>query len=261
MKPPVERQVERGIMTLSFRRPEKKNAVTTEMYRLMIEAFEQAERQSLVRVVLLRGEGDAFTAGNDLEDFRKWPQMARHSDDLPVFRFIKTVVNFPKPLVAAVKGVAVGLGGTLLPHCDVVVAGQSARFSLPFSRLAVVPEFGSSFLLPAAAGHMRASHWLMLGETFGVEEARHLGLVSEICADEQVDAVARQRCEQLAALPAGVLRRIKSLIRPPEFLEQLNRAIDRESRMFMECLQTPEHAEAVRAFFEKRLPDFKRFEE
>ncbi|NOX36528.1 MAG: enoyl-CoA hydratase [Calditrichaeota bacterium] len=260
MQSPIHRETAAGVMTVAFARPEKKNAVTTEMYQLLIQAFEEARDSSDVRVVLLRGEGDAFTAGNDLSDFHKWPEMGRRREDIPVFQFIKTVVNFPKPIVAAVKGVAVGLGSTILPHCDLVIAGKSTRFSLPFVRLALVPEFGSSFMLPRMAGFVRASHWLMLGETFDAEEARRLGLVSEICEDDQVDTLARQRCDQLVALPASVLRRIKSLIRPPEFLQQLNQAIDRETQMFLECLQTPEHAEAVQAFFEKRSPDFRRFE-
>jgi len=259
MPAPIHQETASGVMIISFYRPEKKNAVTTEMYRLLNQAFEEARDSDSIRVVLLRGEGDAFTAGNDLGDFRKWPEMGQEPEDIPVFRFIKTVVNFPKPVVAAVKGVAVGLGSTILPHCDLVIAGRSTQFSLPFVRLALVPEFGSSFMLPRLAGFVQASHWLMLGDTFDASEARRLGMVSEICDDDQVDALARRRCEQLVALPASVLRRIKSLIRPPEFLQQLNQAIDRETRMFLECLQTPEHAEAVQAFFEKRTPDFKRF--
>lgn len=247
------------VLVVTWNRPDKKNALTGEMYDAFAAALDRAKDDPEVRVVLVMGAGDAFTSGNDLQDFATWGQ-AGSVEDLPVVRVIRRVVSFPKPLVAAVHGPAVGLGTTLLPHCDAVVASKTASFALPFVRLGLVPEFGSSYLLPAIAGRVVASHKLMLGEPFGTEEAARMGLVSETCADHELDERAFALCSRLAALPPGTVRAVKGLMKPVAEFERLNRAIDEELRLFTAALQSPEHREAVQAFLAKRKPDFSAFQ-
>ncbi len=256
---PVLIEVHDAILTITLNRPEKKNAITLEMYEMMTEGFKQAQADEAIRVVLLKGSGGVFTAGNDLRDFARWKDYKANIEELPVFQLIRTVVHFPKPVVVAVEGVAVGLGSTILPHCDVVVAGQSTQFSLPFVRLGAVPEFGSSFLLPLFAGRLRASHLLMLGEPFDVNIAREVGLVSEVVADEAVQEIAWKRAQQLVELPSRTLQEIKKLINYAEYVKTLDARITEESKIFFESLQSPEHQEAVQAFFEKRSPNFRKF--
>ena len=248
-----------GIFTITLNRPEKKNAITSEMYTLMHQGLETAAQDEAVRVVLLKGNGGVFTAGNDLKDFANWLQFEGRLEELPVLKLIRSVIHFPKPLVVAVQEYAVGLGTTILPHCDVVIAGKSTKFSLPFVQLGAVPEFGSSFLLPLFAGRLRASHVLMLGEPFDVNRAQELGLVSEVVADDQVIATAQERARQLVNLPAATLRKVKALINHPEYIAQLEKRVEEETRLFYESLKSPEHQEAVQAFFEKRPPDFRKF--
>lgn len=246
------------VMRVTWNRPEKKNALTGAMYAAFDQALERAAADPDVRVVLVIGAGDAFTAGNDLKDFATWGA-AGGIEDIPVIRAIRRVVDFPKPLVAAVKGAAVGFGTTLLAHCDAVVAGPSATFSMPFVRLGLVPEFGSSYLMQAIAGRVVASHKLLLGEPFGRDEAATMGLVSLACTDDALEAEAEALCRRLAALPPGTVRSVKALMASPDAKERLNRAIDDEIRLFVAALQSPEHREAVTAFMEKRQPDFSRF--
>ncbi|MFN3431258.1 MAG: enoyl-CoA hydratase-related protein [Candidatus Sericytochromatia bacterium] len=187
--------VQQHVMRVTWNRPEKKNALTGAMYAAFEQALERAATDPDVRVVLVVGAGDAFTAGNDLKDFATWGQSGG-IEDIPVIRAIRRVVDFPKPLVAAVKGAAVGFGTTLLAHCDAVVAGQSATFSMPFVRLGLVPEFGSSYLMQAIAGRVVASHKLLLGEPFGRDEAVTMGLVSLACADDALEAEAEALCRE-----------------------------------------------------------------
>lgn len=246
------------VLRITWNRPEKKNALTGAMYAAFAQALAGAVSDPAVRVVLVSGAGDAFTAGNDLKDFATWGQSGS-VEDIPVIQAIRQVVAFPKPIVAAVKGAAVGFGTTLLLHCDAVLAGESARFSMPFVRLGLVPEFGSSYLLPAIAGRVAASHKLLLGEPFDAIEARMLGLVSQPSTDAGLDADAEALCAKLAALPPGAVRAVKALINAPEERERLTRVIDEEVRRFVAALQSPEHREAVSAFMEKRQPDFSAF--
>lgn len=246
------------VLVVTWNRPDKKNALTGEMYTAFADALDRAAGDPEVRVVLVTGAGDDFTSGNDLKDFATWGQ-AGSVEDLPVVRVIRRVVAFPKPLVAAVHGAAVGLGTTLLPHCDAVVAGVSAKFSLPFVRLGLVPEFGSSYLLPAIAGRVVASQKLLLGEPFAAPEAATMGLVSELCQDHELEERALALCSRLAALPPGTVRAVKALMKPVAEFERLNQAIDEELRLFTAALQSPEHREAVQAFLEKRKPDFSAF--
>lgn len=251
----VKTEITDGILRIVWNRPEKKNALTGAMYAAYHEALGRAADDPAVRVVLVTGEGSAFTAGNDLQDFATWGAIG-DVEDLPVIRAIRRTLAFPKPLVAAVRGPAVGFGTTLLLHCDAVVAGDSATFALPFTRLGLVPEFGSTYVLPLMAGRVRAAHHLLLGEPFGRDEAKELGLVSLACADAAVDEQAMGLCRKLAALPPATLRTAKALIDAPERRAALEAAIDAEAKAFVAGLSSPEHAEAVRAFMEKRPPKF-----
>lgn len=254
----VDIRIEDHVLRVTWNRPEKKNALTGAMYAAFAQALADASSDPAVRVVLVSGAGDAFTAGNDLKDFATWGQSGS-VEDLPVIQAIRQVVAFPKPLVAAVKGAAVGFGTTLLLHCDAVVAAPSAAFSMPFVNLGLVPEFGSSYLLPAIAGRVAASHHLLLGEAFGLEEARAMGLVSATCEDAALEDTAMALCRKLAAQPPGVVRSIKGLLKPAEERARLEAAIDSEIKLFMAALKGPEHREAVTAFLEKRAPNFSAF--
>ncbi|MDM8519751.1 enoyl-CoA hydratase [Anaerolineales bacterium HSG6] len=241
-----------GILSLTINRPEKKNALTSAMYQQLYEGFVQASNDPTVRVVLITGAGTDFTGGNDLKDFSTWTEGGRSLDELPVIRLINHIVNFEKPIVAAVKGLAVGFGTTLLFHCDVVIAGESAKFILPFSKLGVVPEFGCSLMFPKAAGKARASHYMLLGEPFGATEALDMGVVSLVCADDQVESNVWHRCQQFTQLPANTLRQIKQLIMPPEERVHLLNVIKTETRLFAEGLNSPEHKAAIETFFKAR---------
>jgi enoyl-CoA hydratase/carnithine racemase len=249
-----------GILTLTINRPEKKNAVTNEMYTGLCQGFTEAARAAKIKVVLIKGSGGVFTSGNDLKEFSIFIQNPGQFKEFRAFHLMKQLIGFPKPVVAAVNGLAVGFGTTILLHCDAVVAGRSAMFSLPFVKLGLVPEFASSYALPLMAGRVRASHVLMLGEPFGVEEARQMGIVSLVCEDGDVEAKALAICQQFVNLPARTLRTIKGLINPPERQEKMSIVLDEEMRLFQEGLTSAEHREAVAAFFEKRKPDFSKFD-
>jgi enoyl-CoA hydratase/carnithine racemase len=248
-----------GVLLVTLNRPEKKNALTGAMYDAIDRALAGAATEPSVRVVLISGSGSAFTSGNDLQDFATWGQI-NDVEEIPVVRVIRRVLAFPKPLVAAVHGVAVGFGTTLLLHCDAVIATSSATFSLPFVKLGLVPEFGSTLLLQAIAGRLRASHKLLLGESFDLAEATAMGLVTATCTDEALAEQSLASCRQFAALPPGALRTIKALINGPEERQRLERAIDAELVQFMKGLRSAEHQEALDAFMAKRRPDFSRFE-
>ena len=255
---PVRVAIEAGVMTLRWDRPEKKNAITGAMYQAYADALAQAAADPAVRVVLVTGTGGSFTSGNDLADFSRW-DMGGDPEQLPVVQAIRRTLALPKPLVAAVRGPAVGFGTTLLMHCDAVVAGPSATFALPFVRLGLVPEFGSTYVLPLLAGRVRAAHHLLLGEPFGRDEAVGLGLVSQVAAEEAVEAEAAKLAAKLAALPPGTLRATKALLNPPERQAALEAAIQAELVAFLKGLRSPEHAEAVAAFAGRRAPDFSPF--
>ncbi len=255
----VLKKEQKGILELVLNRPEKKNALTAGMYQFLADALNEAARRDEIRVILLRGHGDAFTAGNDLADFMNWVESKQPLDQLPVLQFIHAVLSFPKPLVVAVHGVAVGIGTTMLFHCDSVLAAPSARFQLPFVRLGLVPEFANSLVFPQVAGHLRASHWLLTGQAFDARVAREMGVVSEICEEEHLVNRAREVAETMATMPPATVRRIKRMLRPEPYLKQLRDVIARETEAFVEALKSPEHREAVQAFFEKRPPDFSQF--
>lgn len=245
-----------GVFHLEMTRPEKKNALTADMYRLMADALAEAEADAAIRVILISGAGGQFTAGNDLADFMASPPL---DDSAPVFRFIDGFSRLAKPFVAAIEGVAVGVGTTMLLHCDLAYAGAGARFALPFANLGLVPEAASSLLLPLLAGHARAAELLMLGEPFDAATAREIGLLNAVVADGQALEHALARCRKLATQPAASIRLTKQLLKRgrQQLIAETMRA---EAEIFRERLLSPEAREAFSAFFEKRKPDFSRFD-
>lgn len=253
--PLVRTRCHRRVLHVGLARPEKKNALTLAMYDALREALERAEADADVRVVLLHGTPEAFTAGNDLADFVLNPP---RDEDSPVFRFLRALVAAEKPIVAAVAGPAVGIGTTALLHCDLVYAAPDARFALPFVNLGLCPEAASSYLLPLAVGLPRASAWLLLGEPFSAEEALRAGLITEVVPANELLAHATERAEALAAKPPASVRLTKRLLRTAH-AEAVGRALETEAAAFRERLRSEEAAEAFQAFFEKRPPDFSRF--
>ncbi|MGZ5589866.1 MAG: enoyl-CoA hydratase-related protein, partial [Usitatibacter sp.] len=198
------------ILDIEFNRPQKKNAFTSDMYEALAAALGEAERDDSVRVVVFHGAAGIFTAGNDIEDFAKRPPQG---EDSPVFRFLEAASRAPKPLVAAVDGPAVGIGTTLLLHCDLVYAGEDARFRLPFASLGLVPEFASSYLLPLVAGYQRAAELLLLGEAFDAQKAYAAGFVTKVVPPGEALGAARAAAMKIAALPAKSVLLTKSLLK------------------------------------------------
>lgn len=238
-----------ALARIELARPEKKNAITAEMYVALADAFAQAEADAGVRAVLLHGTKDCFTAGNDLGDFLERPPTAGS----PSWRFLEVLPRFPKPVVAAVAGPAVGIGTTLLLHCDLVYAAPNARFQLPFVSLGLVPEFGSTYLLPLVAGYQRAAELLFLGQPFDAEKARDIGIVTEVVPPEELMKRAEKTAADLAALPPESLRLTKQLLRAPH-AAHVREVIAEEGRVFRERLGAPEAKAAMRAILEKRKP-------
>ena len=234
---------------------EKKNALTADMYQALAEALARAEADPAVRVILISGAGGNFTAGNDLADFLDHPPK---DEDAPVFRFLNAFAGLQKPFVAAVDGVAVGVGTTVLLHCDLVYAGASARFALPFANLGRTPEAASSLLLPLRAGHARAAEMLMLGEVFSAQTALDSGIVNAVLPDGQVLAHALERCRKLITQPAASLRLTKQLMKRSQ-QALIRETMGTEAEIFRQRLVSPEAKEAFAAFFEKRKPDFSKF--
>jgi enoyl-CoA hydratase/carnithine racemase len=241
-----------GVLRVEMNRPEKKNALTAVMYTRLSEVFESAEKVDSVRVVLWHGAGDSFSAGNDVSDFLENPPGTGVS---PQARFAEALVAFGKPIVAAVRGIAVGGGSTMLTHCDFVYAAESTRFQIPFIDLALTPEFGSSFSIPARVGHLRAAELFMLGEPFGAMHAAELGLVTRVVPDADLLATATATARKLAAKPSGALRAHKRLLKRAS-LVQLREAMETEAPEFAERLRSAEAREAFSAFLEKRPPSF-----
>jgi enoyl-CoA hydratase/carnithine racemase len=244
-----------AIQRIQLNRPEKKNALTGEMYTRLIDAITTAESDRAVRVMLLHGAGDIFTAGNDVGDFLAHPPQ---EDESPAFRFLWAISHATKPLVAAVHGAAIGIGTTMLLHCDLVYAAESARFHLPFVNLGLCPEGASSVLLPGLAGYGRAAELIMLGEPFSAAKARDIGIVSEIVSEAEVLAVAARAAQKLAEKPRGALVAAKQLLKRA-LMPQIDAALAEELKQFRAMLTTPEAKEAFRAFLEKRKPDFSQF--
>ncbi len=247
--------IENGILTIEFNRPEKKNAITAAMYQAMSDALNAAEQDAKVRVILFVGKPEIFTAGNDLEDFLKNPP---NSKGHPLFQFMQSVSHATKPMVAAVSGAAVGIGTTMLMHCDLVYAADNAKFSLPFSQLGLCPELASSLLLQQIVGYQRAAEKLMLGEPFSVEEAHQMGMINKVLPIDQLIPFARAQAAKLVALPAASLRATKQLMRAGQ-IAAIEARMEEENKFFAAMLVAPEAKEAFAAFFQKRRPDFSQF--
>ena len=237
---------EGAVASIRFERPEKKNAITVAMYSALAESLEDAASDAEVRSLGLFG-GNDFTAGNDLGDFLS---SGAFHEDMPVLRFLRTLREFPKPIVAGVKGVAIGVGTTMLMHCDAVVAGDGARFSLPFAKLGLVPEAGASLLFPLIAGRMRASWYLLSGEQFGASEARDMGLVTRVTDDADVDGAVAIMCGQLAELPPGAIATTKRLLKA-SFASLVETAMSEEVRAFATALRSEEARNALMRFMQR----------
>ena len=249
-----------GVLTLEFNRPERKNAITSAMYQSMADAINDGEQDASVRAILIVGKPEIFTAGNDLEDFMKTsrPNDGVALEDRPVFKFMLALSGTTKPVVAAVAGAAVGIGTTLLMHCDLVYAGDNAKFSMPFVQLGLCPEFASSLLLTQIAGYPRAAEKLMLGEAFGAQEALDMGLVSKVLPAAELRAFAEGQAAKLVALPASSIRATKQLMKASR-KGPVTETMVAENKYFGAMLAAPEAKEAFTAFFEKRKPDFSKF--
>lgn len=241
-----------GILTIRFDRADKKNAITVAMYDAMARALTEAERDDAVRVVLFTAAGDTFTAGNDLGDFMSKPPVGA---DSPVMQFLLAISSATKPLVAAVDGPAVGVGLTMLLHCDLVFASERASLRAPFVDLGLVPEAASSLLLPRTIGHQRAAQLLMLVDPLSAADAHGLGLVNAVVPAAELAAVARRACERLAAKPPRALKLTKALLKEVQHATVPER-LAHEGALFAAQLGSAEVREAISAFFQKRTPDF-----
>ena len=244
------------VRQLILNRADKKNALTLAMYNRLSEALLAADSDPEVRVIVLRAEGDSFCAGNDIADF---VAAVNNPDAMQApLNFLRAISGFSKPVIAAVSGAAVGIGSTMLLHCDLVVASQQTRFQLPFVKLGLVPEGGSSLIMPQLAGHRKAFELLVLGEPFDAETGVELGLVNQIVTPEQLQQRTMQLAEEVAALAPEAVRQSKALLKQ-NMHDQLQQVIQAEGELFAARLHSAEAQEALQAFIEKRSPDFSRF--
>ncbi len=241
-----------GVMTITFNRLDKKNSITSSMYAAMADAVAQAGADPSVRVVVFQGHESIFSAGNDIGDFLNQPPTTPES---PVFRFLRGIATFEKPLLAAVAGPAVGIGTTLLFHCDLVYAGDNAAFSMPFVNLGLCPEAASSLLAPRMFGYHRAAEALLMGEPFFAEAAQEVGLVNRVVPPTEVNGYAQAQARKLAAKPLSSLIATKRLMKGGDQQAVLQK-MDEEGQSFGRMLREPAAKEAFGAFMEKRKPDF-----
>ena len=237
-----------GVLRLTINRPEKKNAITLAMYEAMSECLENADRDNFVRVVLIHGQGGNFTAGNDLSDFLK---DTPNDESAPVFRFMYAISRLTKPIIAAVDGVAVGIGTTMLLHCDLVYADANAKFVMPFVNLGLNPEAGSSLLLPMLAGYQRAAELLMFGEPFGAVKASQIGLVNHIVTESTVFEYALAQARKLASKPQASLLVTKRLLKESH-ADLVQRTISKEALVLIERLNSPEAKAAFEAILNRK---------
>ncbi|MCF5229677.1 MULTISPECIES: enoyl-CoA hydratase-related protein [unclassified Pseudomonas] len=242
-------QREGGLLTLQFNRPDKKNALTRAMYTQLAEALEQADADSGIRAVLIQGSNECFTAGNDIADFLEQPP----SDlDSPPFHFMKSLLNCRKPVIAAVAGAAVGIGTTLLLHCDLVYISRDARLRMPFVNLGLCPEFGSSLILPRLLGHAKAAELLLLGEGFTGEQAAAWGIATEAMGSGEAALVkAREVAQRFETLAPGAVQVSKQLMKSVD-REQLRQVIEVEGALFVQRLKSPEAIAALSGFIARR---------
>ena len=246
--------VQDRVLTIRMNRPEKKNALTGAMYNAMSEALANADGDTDVRAILITGVPDCFTAGNDISDFAN----AKPGQSSPAIRFLETLAATAKPVLAAVDGVAIGIGTTMLLHCDLVYATPSARFQLPFVNLGLCPEAASSLILPSLMGTHRAAELLLFGEPFGADVARDLGIVNQLLAQSELLATTTAKAQLLAQKPPASLRTTKMLLKSGQS-DAIKHAMAREGQHFAALLQGPEAKEAMAAFLERRKPDFSKF--
>ena len=252
----IKTAVVNGVATIEIARPEKKNALTQAMYQAMADAINAAQQDAAVRAVLITGQPGIFTSGNDIEDFMQRPPQ---SIDSPVFRFMQALVGSDKPVVAAVTGAAIGIGTTLLLHCDFVYVSDESRLAMPFVGLGLVPEFASSLMVPELMGQRRAAEKLLFGDPFTGEQAVECGIANAVLPAAEVVPHARRVAERFNALPPGAVRDSKRLMRGPH-REKVLETIQSEAELFGKRLRSPEAMEAFQAFFQKRQPDFSKFE-
>jgi enoyl-CoA hydratase/carnithine racemase len=245
-----------GVATIEIARPEKKNAITSAMYEAMAEALNAANGDPKVRAVLITGQPGLFTSGNDLEDFMARPP---RDIDAPVFQFMRALLGCEKPVIAAVTGAAIGIGTTLLLHCDLVYVADDSRLAMPFVALGLVPEFGSSLVVPQLMGHAKAAEKLLLGDPMTGAEAVEFGIANAVLPSGEVVNHARRMAERFNTLAPSAVRASKKLMRAPGRAE-LERVIAEEAEIFAARLRSPEALEAFQAFFQKRAPDFTKFE-
>jgi enoyl-CoA hydratase/carnithine racemase len=244
--------IDAGVMTITFNRLDKKNSITSSMYAAMADAVAQAGADPAVRVVVFQGHESIFSAGNDIGDFLNQPPSTQES---PVFRFLRGIATFEKPLLAAVAGPAVGIGTTMLFHCDLVYAGDNAAFSMPFVNLGLCPEAASSLLAPRMFGYHRAAEALLMGEPFFAEAAQEVGLVNRVVPPTEVNGYAQAQARKLAAKPLTSLMATKRLMKGGDQQAVLQK-MDEEGQSFGRMLREPAAKEAFGAFMEKRKPDF-----
>ncbi|MET0383646.1 MAG: enoyl-CoA hydratase [Burkholderiaceae bacterium] len=244
-----------GVAAIEIARPEKKNALTQAMYSAMADAIAAADGDAAVRAVLITGQPGVFTSGNDLEDFMRRPPA---SDDAPALRFMRALSGCGKPVVAAVTGAAIGIGTTMLLHCDLVYVSDEARLAMPFVGLGLVPEFASSLLVAQRVGRAKAAELLLLGEPFSGERAVEMGFANAVLPAGEVVPHARRMAERFNALPPGAVRESKALLRRAQ-AQPVEEAIAAELDVFGRRLRSPEAQEAFQAFFQKRKPDFSKF--
>jgi len=246
-----------GVRTIRWNRPQKKNALLREMYTAAAEAIETGEADKEVRVFVLGGQPGLFTAGNDLVDFMEAPPLIGGAEMPPVERFMRALMTAEKPVIAEVDGLAIGIGTTLLMHCDLAYASENAAFKAPVVDLALAPEFASSLLFPARLGRAAASDLLMLGSVWSAVRAREAGLITDIFPSASLANDVHEKALALAAKSPGAVRKAKALMMTRD--EPVEDRMKREGGIFAEMLQSPEFAEAVGAFMERRAPDFSKF--
>ena len=244
--------IDAGVMTLTINRVDKKNSITSAMYSLLADALDAAQADAAVRAVVIQGHETIFSAGNDIGDFLNKPPSTQ---DSPVFRFLRSISTFPKPIVAAVCGPAVGIGTTMLLHCDLIYAGDNAAFSMPFVNLGLCPEAASSLLVPQLMGYPRAAEALLLGEPFMAESALEMGLINRIVPPAEVNALAQRQAQKLAAKPISSLMETKRLMKKAN-APLLAERMAEEGASFGRMLAEPAAREAFTAFMQKRKPDF-----